>query len=226
MTSTIDHKEIAKFSNHASAWWDTEGPLKTLHDINPIRLQFIQQHFSLSGCRVLDVGCGGGILSEGMASLGAIVTGLDAEPNAIEAAKAHTSVVEYVCQPIECFDAPPFEAITCLEMLEHVQEPSLVLAHCARLLKPGGMLFLSTINRTFEAYAKVILAGEYLLGLLPRETHEYAKFIKPSELAAAARALGFETVSLQGMAYHPFTRKASLGGSTQMNYLLACCLVA
>ncbi len=224
--TTVDELEVAKFAQHSLQWWDTEGPLKTLHDINPARLAFIQKYTELTGCHVLDVGCGGGVLSEAMAFKGAIVTGLDVEPEAILTAKAHAKEsklkIKYVCQPIEAFNTRSFDVVTCMEMLEHVLDPQLVIEHSARLLKTGGYLFLSTINRTLQAYASVIVAAEYVLGLLPRQTHDYEKFIKPSELAAMVRLAGLETIGMVGMAYNPFTREASLNDSIKANYLLAC----
>lgn len=224
--TTVDASEVAKFAQHASQWWDTEGPLKTLHDINPTRIQFMQKFVEFKGQHVLDVGCGGGVLAEGIALKGAIVTGLDVEEQAIETARIHAKKnklsIDYTCQPIETFDTKPFDVVTCMEMLEHVSEPQLVVEHCARLLKPGGYLFLSTINRTIQAYGSVIIAAEYVLGLLPRQTHDYDKFIKPSELATMVRAAGLETVDMAGMAYNPFTREASLDDSIKVNYLLAC----
>lgn len=224
--TTVDDLEIVKFAHLATAWWNSEGPLKTLHDINPARLQFIQRFTSFLGQTILDVGCGGGILTEGLCLRGAKVTGLDVEPDAIAAATAHAlenkMAIDYVCQPIEDYEGGPFDVITCMEMLEHVQEPQLVIEHCARLLKPGGYLVLSTINRTLQAYASVILAAEYILRLLPRQTHDFDKFIKPSELAAIVRATGFDTVGMTGMSYNPLTRVATLQDSIRANYLLAC----
>lgn len=224
--TTIDETEVAKFAQHANQWWDIEGPLKTLHDINPVRLQFVENFIPLTEQNILDVGCGGGIFAEGMAVKGAMVIGLDVESHAIEAAKAHAKqkklAIKYTCEPIETFKAKLFDIVTCMEMLEHVPEPELVIKHCARLLKPGGYLFLSTINRTIQAYASVVVAAEYLFGLLPRQTHDYDKFIKPSELAAMVRAAGLETIGMSGMAYNPFTRAASLDDSIKVNYLLAC----
>ena len=224
--TTVDSQEIAKFAQHATQWWNTEGPLKTLHDINPARLDFIQAHAVLSGRYVLDVGCGGGILSEGLAERGAIVTGLDVEADAVSVAQAHALQshfsIDYVCQPIESFISNQYNIITCMEMLEHVQEPQLVIEHAARLLEPGGYLFLSTINRTIKAYVSVILAAEYLLDLLPRQTHDFDKFIKPSELASMVRAAGCEVIGMKGMSYNPLTRNALLQDSVAVNYLLAC----
>ncbi|ASQ46076.1 Ubiquinone biosynthesis O-methyltransferase [Legionella clemsonensis] len=223
---TVDLQEIAKFSQHASHWWDKDGPLKTLHDINPVRLEFIKKNCSLDKKRVLDVGCGGGILSEAMASEGAQVTGLDLSEEALEAAKSHAVShqlkIDYLCCPIEDYEHPGFDIITCMEMLEHVPDPQAIITHCARLLKPGGMLFLSTINRTFKAYTTVILAAEYLLGLLPRQTHEFNKFIKPSELLALIRQSGMELTELTGMSYNPWSKAATLDDSVAVNYLVSC----
>jgi len=221
--STIDQQEINKFAQHASHWWDVKGPLRTLHDINGARLSFIGQYIDFKQSDILDVGCGGGILSEAMAKSGAKVTGLDAEIEAIEAAKAHAQeqnlALDYVCTPIENYDSQSFDAITCMEMLEHVNEPELVLEHCKRLLKPNGYLFLSTINRTLKAYAGAIIAAEYILNLLPKQTHDYNKFITPSELAGMARNLDLELIDLRGLLYNPLSRKASLGADVSINYL-------
>ena len=224
--STIDSLEVAKFAQHATQWWNTNGPLKTLHDINPSRLAFIQQYTSLANQTILDVGCGGGILCEGMARIGANVTGLDVEAEAIACAQAHALQsqlsIDYVCQPIESYESDSFDIITCMEMLEHVQEPQLVIQHCARLLKTGGYLFLSTLNRTPMAYATAILGAEYILKLLPRQTHDFDKFIKPSELAQMIRSEGFEVAGISGLAYNPLNRAAVLQDSVAVNYLLAC----
>jgi 2-polyprenyl-6-hydroxyphenyl methylase/3-demethylubiquinone-9 3-methyltransferase len=224
--STVDSLEIAKFAQHASLWWDKEGPLKTLHDINPARLDFILTYQNLATKRVLDVGCGGGILTEAMAQIGAQPTGLDVEVDALEAAKAHAKksrlAITYVNCPIEDYEADAFEIVTCMEMLEHVKEPQLVIDHCARLLKPGGYLFLSTINRTVKAYLSAIVAAEYILGLLPRQTHDFEKFIKPSELVTMARKAGLEFRGMAGMSYNPLSRSAKLQESVDVNYLLSC----
>ena len=224
--TTIDTAEVAKFAQQATQWWNKEGPLKTLHDINPARLAFINKFTALKGLSVLDVGCGGGILSEAMASEGATVTGLDVEPEAIKTAAAHAKDsqlnIQYVCELIEDFEATTFDCVICMEMLEHVAEPQWVIQHCARLLKPGGYLFLSTINRTLQAYATVIIGAEYVLGLLPKQTHDYDKFIKPSELAAMVRAEGLDVIGLSGMSYNPYTNAAALQESIQANYLMAC----
>lgn len=225
--TTVDPVEVAKFAQHANDWWDVNGPLKTLHDINPVRLQWIQQHCSLKGKKVLDIGCGGGVLSESMAKVGAIVTGLDVEADAIETAKEHAKTenlsIDYICQPVESCtnDLGLFDVIICMEMLEHVADPQQVIHHAARLLKPDGWLFLSTINRTLKAYASVVIAAEYVLNILPRQTHDYDKFIKPSELTAMLRTEGFDATAISGICYQPFTRKASLQSAVDINYLLA-----
>lgn len=224
--TTIDPMEVAKFAQHSTEWWNTEGPLKTLHDINPARLSFIEQTMAFAGQTILDVGCGGGILCEAMASRGARVTGLDVEAAAITTAKEHALKsqlpIHYVCEAIETFHAPAFDAITCMEMLEHVASPKLVIEHCARLLKNNGVLYLSTLNRTVKAYAMAVVAAEYVFELLPRQTHDIDKFIKPHELAQMVREAGFDVISLSGISYNPFTREAVLTQSVSVNYLLAC----
>jgi 2-polyprenyl-6-hydroxyphenyl methylase/3-demethylubiquinone-9 3-methyltransferase len=224
--STIDSQEIAKFAQHARRWWDKDGPLRTLHDINSARLKFINRHHKLKQETILDVGCGGGILCESMAAQDAQVTGLDVEMDAIEVATIHAKasnlLIDYVCCPIEDYESQLFDVVTCMEMLEHTQEPQLVIEHCARLLKPGGYLFLSTINRTFKAYTTVILAAEYLLGLLPKQTHDFNKFIKPSEAAAMIRAAGLEFIGMAGMSYNPLNRVAALQDAVTVNYLISC----
>ncbi|KTD17022.1 bifunctional 2-polyprenyl-6-hydroxyphenol methylase/3-demethylubiquinol 3-O-methyltransferase UbiG [Legionella jordanis] len=222
----VDSEEIAKFSQYAQVWWDKDGPLKTLHDINPARIAFILKTCPLANKQVLDVGCGGGILTEAMASQDATVTGLDLSEEALSAAREHALskhlTINYVCSAIEDYDEAQFDVITCMEMLEHVPQPEVIINHCARLLRPGGYLFLSTINRTFKAYTSVILAAEYLLGILPRQTHDFEKFVKPSELAQMARAAGLEMLKVSGMSYNPFSRSADLRVSVDVNYLLCC----
>lgn len=223
--STIDEQELHKFAQHADHWWDQEGPLKTLHDINPTRLDFIKSHANLDGARVLDVGCGGGILCEAMARCGAEVTGIDAEAEAIRIASEHAREkelsIQYQATPIEEFDADSFDIITCMEMLEHVHKPEQVIQHCKRLLKPDGILFLSTISRTLKAYASAIIVAEYLLNLLPKQTHDYDKFIRPSELASMARSYGFTLLDLNGLNFNPISRIATLSNDVSINYLMA-----
>lgn len=224
--TTVDTQEIAKFAQLASQWWDKDGSLKTLHDINPARMTFIQQQGEISNKKILDLGCGGGILSEALAQQGGIVTGIDAEVEAIQSASYHAQnnqlSIEYICTPIEDYTAEPFDLITCMELLEHVTEPFLIIEHCARLLKPGGVLFLSTLNRTMKAYLSAVLAAEYILNILPRQTHDYNKFIKPAELASMLRKAGFEVIGLQGLAYNPLTRTATLSQDVSINYLVSC----
>lgn len=223
--TSIDSNEVNKFAELSSSWWDRNGPLKTLHDINPARLDFIEQYTSLKDKTVLDVGCGGGILSLAMAEKGAKVTGLDVEKESLEVAKEKAIKkkleVNFVCTPIENYQEQTFELVTCMEMLEHVANPTLVIEHCAKRLNKGGLLFLSTINRTLQGYASAIIVAEYLLKLLPRQTHDFDKFIKPSELASMARASGLRLLSMSGIAYNPFTRLASLQDSVSVNYLMA-----
>jgi 2-polyprenyl-6-hydroxyphenyl methylase/3-demethylubiquinone-9 3-methyltransferase len=222
--SSIDPAEMAKFAQHASQWWDPHGSLKTLHDINPVRLALIKQYVPLMNSRILDIGCGGGILAEAMAKEGAVVTGLDAEPHAIDAARHHAEgqhlQLNYQCMPIEEFEATPFDCITCLELLEHTSDPEKIIASAAGLLKNQGYLFLSTIHRTIKSYLSVIIAAEYVFSLLPRQTHDFDKFIRPSELAHLLRKTGFELIALKGMDYNPLTRQASLSDNTQVNYLV------
>lgn len=225
MKETTDPLEIARFAQHAEQWWQPDGAFKTLHDINPARLDWISQYITPKNLQMLDIGCGGGILSEGLARRGAHVTGLDVEEHALKAARAHAEAsnvsVKYVCEPVETFDGGPFDAITCLEMLEHVEDPQVVINSAVALLKPGGFLFLSTVNRTAKAYATVILAAEYVLSLLPRQTHSFERFIKPSELASGVRQAGLEVIAVTGLDYHPFSRKAVLqDDGVDVNYLL------
>lgn len=222
----INVEEVNKFKRLSKQWWDKTGPLRTLHDINPIRLQFIQTHVSLTNKQVLDIGCGGGILSEGLAKASAIVTGLDVEPDSLEVAKKHAIEnnlsIDYILSPIEKFKPKAlFDVITCLEMLEHVPCPNSIIETAVKHLKPGGYLFLSTINRTPKAYMHVVLGAEYLLNLLPKQTHDYKKFIKPSELALLLRQQDLEIMSLKGMSYHPLTHQAALTEEVTVNYLLA-----
>jgi 2-polyprenyl-6-hydroxyphenyl methylase/3-demethylubiquinone-9 3-methyltransferase len=222
--STIDAQEVSKFAQLAQDWWDINGPLRTLHDINATRLEFIKQHANLSMHKVLDVGCGGGILCEAMAKLGAQVMGIDAESGSIKVAKEHASksslTIDYLDTPIEDYESSTFDVVTCMELLEHVQKPELLLQHCKRLLKPGGLLFVSTINRTLKAYLGAVIAAEYLLKLLPKQTHDYNKFIKPSELLGMSRALDMQLIDMKGIAYNPLTRQASLIDRVDINYIL------
>ncbi len=226
MKTSVDPQEINKFSALSNDWWDKDGSLKTLHDINPPRIEFIQKWAELKGRRVLDVGCGGGILSEAMARLGAKVTGIDADLEGVETAKTHAQneniSIEYKNELVENLKRKPFDVITCMEMLEHVSDPGLVISHCARLLKPGGVLFLSTLNRTLKSYATAIVGAEYILRILPQQTHDYQKFIKPSELSKLVRSEGLDVLGIEGLGYNPFTRQAYFQSSVEVNYLMVC----
>lgn len=223
--STVTISEKEKFAQLSDDWWDVDGPLKTLHDINAVRESFVLQHTSLQGLHVLDLGCGGGIFTEALARQGAVVDGLDVEPGALKAASDHAKKeglsINYVCSAIEDYKSKSYDVICCMEMLEHVEQPQAIIHHCQRLLKPGGMLFLSTINRTLKAYSTAIVLAEYVLSLLPRQTHDYDKFITPSELATALRNESFDPVSLKGMSYNPLTREAHLTQDVSVNYLMA-----
>ncbi len=231
MTSTslhnIDRAEIAKFEALASRWWDRNSEFKPLHEINPLRMGFIDARVNLAGRKVLDVGCGGGILAEAMAHRGAVVTGIDMGEAPLAVARLHLLEsgldIDYRHARAEDFAAANpgrFSVITCLEMLEHVPDPLSVLRACHAMLEPGGHLFLSTINRNPKAYLLAILGAEYVLGLLPRGTHDYKKFIRPSELYAMARQAGFSLQKMTGMTYNPLTRKYRLGSDVDVNYLM------
>jgi len=226
--ANVDPAEIDKFQSIASRWWDRESEFKPLHDINPIRVSYIErQAQGLDAKDVLDVGCGGGILAEAMAQKGACVTGIDMAELSLKIARLHLHEsgleVDYQHTTVEDFAADNtarFDIITCLELLEHVPDPASVIDAAARLLKPGGLLFLSTINRNPKAFALGILGAEYILGLLPRGTHEYRKFIKPSEMAAQLRANGMRVRDISGMSYNPLCRRYSLGSDIDVNYLM------
>ncbi|WP_199269506.1 bifunctional 2-polyprenyl-6-hydroxyphenol methylase/3-demethylubiquinol 3-O-methyltransferase UbiG [Cobetia sp. L2A1] len=224
----VDVGEIAKFSALASRWWDRDSEFKPLHDINPLRVDYIDTHAGLAGKKVIDVGCGGGILSEAMAHRGAMVTGIDMGEAPLSVARLHQlesgvevdyrqTTAEAVAEEM----AGQFDVVTCLEMLEHVPDPSSVIAACARLVKPGGKVFFSTINRNPKAYTFAIMGAEYLLKMLPRGTHEYSKFIRPSELGNWARSAGLKMEGSTGMTYNPLTRKYRLNPEDlSVNYLM------
>ncbi|WP_374521274.1 bifunctional 2-polyprenyl-6-hydroxyphenol methylase/3-demethylubiquinol 3-O-methyltransferase UbiG [Hydrogenophaga sp.] len=224
-----DPAELAKFSDLAHRWWDPDSEFRPLHQINPLRLKWIDTLVSLSGKQVLDVGCGGGILSDSMARLGANVTGIDLSTKALRVAQLHaleagTERVRY--QEISAEDLAreqpgAFDVVTCMEMLEHVPDPSSVVRACADLVKPGGWVFFSTINRNAKSFLFAIVGAEYVLNMLPKGTHEYAKFIRPSELAAHVRGAGLELTQTRGMEYNPLTRRYWLSDDTSVNYLLA-----
>jgi 2-polyprenyl-6-hydroxyphenyl methylase/3-demethylubiquinone-9 3-methyltransferase len=228
-TENADPAELAKFSALAHRWWDTESEFRPLHQINPLRLAWIDDIVPLAGKRVLDIGCGGGILADAMARKGAEVLGIDLAGKALKVAQLHaleaqTPGVSYREVSAEALaDEQPesFDVVTCMEMLEHVPDPSSVVRACAALVKPGGHVFFSTINRNAKAFVFAIVGAEYILNLLPRGTHEFAKFIKPSELAAYARAAGLGLEHTRGMEYNPLTRHYWLSANTSVNYMLA-----
>ena len=229
MGDNVDQAELLKFGELAAQWWDREGPMRPLHDMNPARLDWIDQHAALLGKRVVDVGCGGGVLTEAMAQKRAVVIGIDLADKPLKVAQLHAldskARVEYrECAAEALADAEPesFDVVTCMEMLEHVPEPAETVQACATLAKPGGWVFFSTINRNAKAFALAIVGAEYVLNLLPRGTHEYAKFLKPSELARYARGAGLEVREVIGMRYNPLTKSATLGSDTGVNYLMAC----
>ena len=224
-----DPAELAKFSELAHRWWDPESEFRPLHQINPLRLDWINRLAGLQGKRVLDVGCGGGILSDSMARKGAHVMGIDLSTKALRVASLHaleteTPNLQFREVSVEALadeQAASFDVITCMEMLEHVPDPTSIVRACARLVKPGGWVFFSTINRNAKAFALAIVGAEYVLNMLPRGTHEYAKFIRPSELAASCRSVGLEVSGTRGLEYNPLTRRYWLSDDTSVNYLVA-----
>ncbi|MDH4115218.1 MAG: bifunctional 2-polyprenyl-6-hydroxyphenol methylase/3-demethylubiquinol 3-O-methyltransferase UbiG [Burkholderiaceae bacterium] len=225
----VDQAELRKFGDLAARWWDPQGPMRPLHDINPVRLEWIDRLAPLAGRHVLDVGCGGGLLAEAMARRGAVVTGIDLAGKPLRVAQLHalesgTSVQyrEIAAEVLAAEQPSAFDVVTCMEMLEHVPDPGSVIASCAALVKPGGAVFFSTINRNLKSFALAIVGAEYVLNLLPRGTHEYAKLIRPSELITLARGAGLELLDLVGMQYNPFSKVATLGPDTDVNYLVAC----
>jgi 2-polyprenyl-6-hydroxyphenyl methylase/3-demethylubiquinone-9 3-methyltransferase len=226
-SNNADPRELDKFAEVAHRWWDPNSEFRPLHDINPPRLAWIDRHAELKGKQVIDVGCGGGLLSEGMAALGAHVTGIDLCDKAIGVARLHLYEsghgVDYRVIATEdmAAEAPArFDVVTCLEMLEHVPDPASTVAACARLAKPGGQVFLSTINRNPKAYLLAVVGAEYVLNLLPRGTHNYTRFLKPAELSRLCRDAGLEVLEIAGLTYNPFSRKSSIGTATDINYLV------
>ena len=227
--------ELDKFAALANRWWDPEGPQRALHVLNPVRLDYVRQRIAaagLAGQRVLDVGCGGGLLSEAMARAGAQVTAIDLAPELVKAGRLHSLEsgvqVDYQVKSVEALAAErpgSFDAVTCMEMLEHVPDPGAIIAACATLLRPGGRLFLSTLNRTPAAFALAIVGAEYIARLLPKGTHRYADFIRPSELAAWLRDAGLQIEDVSGLFYDPLRQRARLSRQTGVNYL-ACALKA
>ena len=228
-TVNADPAELAKFSDLAHRWWDKEGEFRPLHDINPSRLAWINGLSPLAGASVLDVGCGGGILADAMARSGAAVTGIDLAAKALRVAQLHALEAQTVgvtyreisAEGLAAEQAGSFDTVTCMEMLEHVPDPASVVRACASLVKPGGWVYFSTLNRSPKSFLFAIVGAEYLLNLLPRGTHDYAKLIRPSELATYCRAAGLELQHTRGMAYNPLTRRTRLNDDAGVNYLFA-----
>ena len=229
ITNNFDPAELAKFSDLAHRWWDVKSEFRPLHQINPLRLEWIAGLVPLQGKRVLDVGCGGGILADSMARQGAEVIGIDLATKALKVAQLHAleagtqgvSYREISAEALAVEQPGSFDVVTCMEMLEHVPDPSSIVKACAELVKPGGYVFFSTINRNMKAFLFAIVGAEYVLSLLPRGTHEYGKLIKPSELASYCRAAELELHQVRGMQYNPLTRRYWLSGDTSVNYMQA-----
>lgn len=227
--ANVDHAELAKFGALASRWWDPNSEFKPLHDINPLRLNYIDQHVGLAGKRVIDIGCGGGILAESMATKGADVTGIDLSEKPLSVAKLHLlesqQKVDYrliSAEDIAIEQPGAYDCVTCMEMLEHVPQPASTIRACAALAKPGGWLFFSTINRNPKSFLFAIIGAEYVLNMLPKGTHEYRRFLTPAELAAMARDAGLTVTEFTGMTYNPLTKHYALGGDVSVNYIVAC----
>ena len=228
-SANVDPAELAKFSELAHRWWDTESEFKPLHQINPLRLAWIQTLVPLHGKKVVDIGCGGGILSDAMARQGAQVLGADLAVKSLKVAQLHaleagTQGVQYreiSAEDLAQEQAGQYDVVTCMEMLEHVPNPASVVKACSALVKPGGWVFFSTLNRNPKSFLVAIVGAEYVLNLLPKGTHEYARLIKPSELADWVRANGLDVLHMKGMTYNPFTRQYALGADTDVNYLMA-----
>ncbi len=224
----VDQDELDKFEKLAGRWWDPQSEFKPLHDINPLRLDYIDRHAPLHGKRVIDVGCGGGLLTEGMATRGAQVTGIDMGKTPLSVARLHQHEsgldVDYrqtTAEQVADEQAGNFDIVTCMEMLEHVPEPAMTILACAKLLKDGGRLFLSTINRNPKSYLFAVIGAEYILGLLPKGTHDYTRFIRPSEMESWARESGLQMTDMTGLVYNPLTREYRLNKDVSVNYM-AC----
>lgn len=226
-TLNIDPHEVAKFDALASRWWDPQSEFKPLHDINPLRLDYIDQHAGLAGKKVLDIGCGGGILAEAMARQGAEVTAIDMAAAPLEVARLHllesdvsVDYQQMTAEQMAVQSPQQWDIVTCMELLEHVPNPASLVEACAQLVKPGGFVFLSTINRHPKAYVYAILGAEYILKMLPKGTHDYAKFIRPSELGRYLRQAELELINITGLSYNPISQQYSLGSNVDVNYML------
>ncbi len=224
----VDPKEIEKFSSHAHQWWDPKGELRTLHEVNPTRVEFIKRHYGdLAHAETIDIGCGGGILSEALAKEGAAVTGIDMAKASLEVAKLHLIEskldISYLCTTAEEHANShhgKYDLVTCLELIEHVPDPESIIKSCLSLLKPGGKLFLSTLNRNLKSYLGAVIGAEYILGIIPKGTHHYDKFIRPSELTKWVEAAGGTPEKLMGLHYNPLTHACKLTSNTDINYML------
>jgi 2-polyprenyl-6-hydroxyphenyl methylase / 3-demethylubiquinone-9 3-methyltransferase len=228
VTENVHAHEIHKFGSQAERWWDPQGEFKTLHDVNPLRLRFIQKFADLHGKKIVDVGCGGGILTEGLAKAGADALGIDLSEDLIEIADLHslesgvTAHYQKISAEALAAEQPEsFDHVTCMEMLEHVPDPGAIIQACSRLVKPGGMVFFSTLNRVPKAYLLAIVAAEYVMKMVPKGTHDYKTFIKPSELSRSARACGLELQELIGIEYNPLSKRFRLGKDIDVNYIAA-----
>jgi len=224
----VHQHEIEKFGSQAERWWDPQGEFKTLHDVNPLRIRFIQDYADLQGKRIVDVGCGGGILTEGLAKLGADALGIDLSEDLIDIADLHglesgvkASYKKISAEALAEQEPEGFDHVTCMEMLEHVPDPGSIIAACAKMVKPGGMVFFSTLNRVPKAYLLAIVAAEHVLKMVPKGTHEYKTFIKPSELSQTARQAGLDLQGMVGIEYNPFNKRFRLGKDIDVNYIAA-----
>jgi 2-polyprenyl-6-hydroxyphenyl methylase/3-demethylubiquinone-9 3-methyltransferase len=228
VAENVHQHEIEKFGSQAERWWDPQGEFKTLHDVNPLRIRFIQDYADLEGKRIIDVGCGGGILTEGLAKYGADALGIDLSEDLIDIAELHglesginANYKKISAEAMAEQEPSGFDHVTCMEMLEHVPDPASIISACATLVKPGGMVFFSTLNRVPKAYLLAIVAAEHVLKMVPKGTHEYKTFIKPSELSQTARSYGLELQGITGIEYSPFSKQFSLGKDIDVNYIVA-----
>ena len=228
MTNADPH-ELQKFSELAHRWWDPQAEFKPLHDLNPVRLAWIDQHAQLAGKKVLDIGCGGGILTESMAALGAHAKGIDLSSKALGVADLHSlesgiavNYEEIAAEALAAREPASYDVVTCMEMLEHVPEPAAIVEACKTLVKPGGWVFFSTLNRNVKSYLFAVIGAEYIARMLPKGTHDYARFIRPSELASFVRAADLRTTDIKGIVYNPLSKHFTLSADTSVNYMLAC----